>query len=149
MKLKVVWKQCQCFSPLDHVVRPLPMLCSISLYFSSNSLLRSRTNPFSSVPDLTHWMSVNNHSVQDPLFVSAPMNVSRSGPGPFTCQDCGRTYQQYASLWRHRNYECGKSPQFRCPYCTHSSKRKSNLNKHIRIIHSGEDANTVAGNNRT
>lgn len=67
-------------------------------------------------------------------FMQGPMPRS-GGMGAFTCSDCGRAYQQYASLWRHRNYECGKLPQFRCPYCSHRSKRKSNLNKHIKIIH--------------
>ncbi|XP_026291472.1 zinc finger protein 32-like [Frankliniella occidentalis] len=51
------------------------------------------------------------------------------------CQGCGRVYSQRSSLYRHRKYECGKEPQFQCPYCPHRAKLRGNLDTHIRGTH--------------
>jgi len=55
--------------------------------------------------------------------------------GDFVCTNCGKRYRQYSSLWRHYTYECGKVPQFQCPYCPHRSTQKGSLKKHIRCRH--------------
>lgn len=52
----------------------------------------------------------------------------------FRCE-CGKVYSNRATLRRHERYECGKEPQFGCPYCPKRCKRKSNLFSHIRIRH--------------
>lgn len=59
-------------------------------------------------------------------------NASR---GLFPCPKCNKVYQYKYTLGTHLRFECGKEPQFQCPYCPHRSKLKGNLMKHIRKIH--------------
>ncbi|CAG2053245.1 unnamed protein product [Timema podura] len=45
----------------------------------------------------------------------------------FVCPQCARIYQRKESLYLHQKHECGKEPQFFCPYCTYRAKLKGNL----------------------
>lgn len=63
----------------------------------------------------------------------------------FPCPTCGKVYLRSRSLWRHRNYECGKEPQFQCPYCNHQTKQKSSLKVHILRIHAPKQIGEVNG----
>lgn len=47
------------------------------------------------------------------------------------CEVCFKTYNVRSSLRRHLRLECGKMPQFGCPYCHYKSKRKDNLRTHV------------------
>ena len=68
--------------------------------------------------------------------LTAPLPVGRSRDwDPIRCEACGRSYNYRSSYYCHRKYECGKEPQFQCPYCPHRSKHKKNLNQHIRRRH--------------
>jgi uncharacterized Zn-finger protein len=63
---------------------------------------------------------------------------SPSGPkskGLFPCPTCGKRYNYKHNLVRHIRQECGKEPQFHCPYCSHVTKRKASLQKHIHRRH--------------
>lgn len=42
-----------------------------------------------------------------------------------------RSYKHKASLRTHQRFECGKEPQFKCPFCRYSAKRKTSLKKHL------------------
>lgn len=53
----------------------------------------------------------------------------------FNCRRCGKHYIYRSSLVRHQKLECGKEPQFQCPYCPKKSKLKSNLKQHIILKH--------------
>lgn len=53
----------------------------------------------------------------------------------FECRDCGKHYRHSNNLHRHRRYECGKEPQFMCPYCKYKAKLKDNLKKHVVYKH--------------
>ncbi|XP_071634178.1 uncharacterized protein [Temnothorax longispinosus] len=55
--------------------------------------------------------------------------------GRFACSRCGRSYTLKKSLKRHEHWECGKEPQFKCPFCPQRSKHKSNWQRHIRKWH--------------
>ena len=57
----------------------------------------------------------------------------------YRCDQCGKGYQHRATLLRHTRHECGKDPQFRCPYCAHRTKQRGNLYQHIRTNHPGKE----------
>lgn len=52
------------------------------------------------------------------------------------CSFCGRKYRQRKTMLRHQKFECGKEPQFLCPYCPKRMAHKGNLKVHIKNIHS-------------
>lgn len=72
---------------------------------------------FSDNLDCSVWDSLQSHS------------------GVFPCNGCGRTYKHKGNLDRHQQFECGKIPQFTCPYCQYQSKQRSNLKRHVQIWH--------------
>lgn len=55
--------------------------------------------------------------------------------GNFECYQCGRCYIRKDSLQRHLTYECGKEPQFQCPFCPQKCKRKAHQIRHIHRQH--------------
>ena len=58
-------------------------------------------------------------------------------PGAFKCPGCGKSYWYKKTMLRHLRLECGKEPQFQCPYCPHRAKQKNHLVKHIASRHKG------------
>lgn len=64
-------------------------------------------------------------------------NVQIVRGNQFKCTTCGKIYIHRSSLARHQSLECGKEPQFQCPYCPKKSKLKSNLKQHIILKHEG------------
>ncbi|KAJ9596796.1 hypothetical protein L9F63_012177, partial [Diploptera punctata] len=56
-------------------------------------------------------------------------------PGAFKCPGCGKSYWYKKTMLRHLRLECGKEPQFHCPYCPHRAKQKNHLVKHIASRH--------------
>ncbi|XP_050455545.1 longitudinals lacking protein, isoforms A/B/D/L-like isoform X11 [Cataglyphis hispanica] len=61
--------------------------------------------------------------------------VGKKLPGQFTCTRCGRSYMRKDSLQRHMHWECGKEPQFQCPFCPQRCKRKAHWLRHMRRQH--------------
>lgn len=63
-------------------------------------------------------------------------STSTSGLTPrFVCKLCGKSYTAKGSLVRHNKYECQFNTSiasFKCPYCSHESRRKDHLKCHIR-----------------
>lgn len=56
-------------------------------------------------------------------------------PNRVPCPQCPRTYKTKLALTAHLKYECGKEPQFRCPYCPHRTHHKGQLQVHIKRKH--------------
>ncbi|KAJ8894851.1 hypothetical protein PR048_000158 [Dryococelus australis] len=56
-------------------------------------------------------------------------------PGAYRCARCGNLYRWKKNLSSHRRLECGKEPQHQCPFCTHRTKHRSSLTKHIARLH--------------
>ncbi|KAG8259231.1 hypothetical protein J6590_014700 [Homalodisca vitripennis] len=59
----------------------------------------------------------------------------KSAEKKYSCAACGKSYQLASSLYTHEKYQCGKEPQFNCPYCPHKTKLKGNLKAHIGFKH--------------
>lgn len=51
------------------------------------------------------------------------------------CPKCGRHYKLKSSLRNHQKWECGKEPQFQCPYCNYRAKQKMHVARHIERMH--------------
>lgn len=58
-----------------------------------------------------------------------------SQEGGFSCPDCGRMYKLKSSLRNHQKWECGKEPQFQCPYCVYRAKQKMHIGRHMERMH--------------
>ncbi|KAI5719748.1 hypothetical protein M8J76_014176 [Diaphorina citri] len=44
--------------------------------------------------------------------------------GKFACDVCGKEYQYYRNLYRHKKFECGQEPRYQCPQCPYRTKQK-------------------------
>ena len=64
-----------------------------------------------------------------------PGTIPVAKPKLYQCKECGRAYKWKHTLLRHIRLECGKEPQFQCPYCPQKSKLKCNLKQHILCKH--------------
>ncbi|XP_071634198.1 longitudinals lacking protein, isoforms N/O/W/X/Y-like [Temnothorax longispinosus] len=69
------------------------------------------------------------------LKISKVWNYVDKHVGCFACSRCGRSYKWKTSLQRHERLECGKEPQFKCPFCPQRCKRKEHWQHHIRKWH--------------
>lgn len=60
-----------------------------------------------------------------------------STPTTYQCDMCERSYKYMKNLKAHKKYECGKEPQFSCPFvqCSCKFKLKRNLKAHILLKH--------------
>ncbi|XP_076272096.1 longitudinals lacking protein-like [Rhynchophorus ferrugineus] len=68
---------------------------------------------------------------------------SSADSGGFVCGDCGRTYKLKSSLRNHQKWECGKEPQFQCPYCVYKAKQKMHMARHMERMHREIDYSVV------
>lgn len=63
------------------------------------------------------------------------LDANGGGAGGFACPDCGRVYKLKSSLRNHQKWECGKEPQFQCPYCVYRAKQKMHIGRHMERMH--------------
>lgn len=102
----------------------------------SSNIIINLTSLMLFVTDI--WRSAmvrpRNQNMVEVVSLNSIYYRSRS-PGCFPCNGCGSTYRHKRSLQKHIRLECGKEPQFHCPYCPMKMKQKGNLHKHIRKRH--------------
>ncbi|KAH8390291.1 hypothetical protein KR200_011415 [Drosophila serrata] len=76
------------------------------------------------------------------------LGVSDNGAG-HPCPVCGRVYKLKSSLRNHQKWECGKEPQFQCPFCVYRAKQKMHIGRHMERMHKEkfklEDVKNFAG----
>uniref|UniRef100_A0A1Q3EZN8 Putative lola n=1 Tax=Culex tarsalis TaxID=7177 RepID=A0A1Q3EZN8_CULTA len=75
-----------------------------------------------------------NSSSSIGTMMCSSMDANGSGMG-FACPDCGRVYKLKSSLRNHQKWECGKEPQFQCPYCVYRAKQKMHIGRHMERMH--------------
>ncbi|KAG5875150.1 hypothetical protein JTB14_025583 [Gonioctena quinquepunctata] len=95
------------------------------------SVLQSRNTPELVKPSTT------------PKFKNNLSLLSTEERGGFVCGECGRTYKLKSSLRNHRKWECGKEPQFECPYCSYKAKQKMHMARHMERMHNDIDFSDV------
>lgn len=56
---------------------------------------------------------------------------------PYVCDVCFRRYSWKRGLMQHKQYSCGKEPQFLCPLegCDYRARIKGNVKKHYERMH--------------
>ncbi|XP_063228450.1 longitudinals lacking protein-like isoform X10 [Bacillus rossius redtenbacheri] len=62
------------------------------------------------------------------------------GEDVYRCPRCTRLYRYKSSMLRHFNLECGKEPQFNCPYCPVKLTQKSYVRVHVKRKHAHLEA---------
>lgn len=71
-----------------------------------------------------------------PSLLKGSLNTSGYyGNDGVECTKCGRHYKLKSSLRNHQKWECGKEPQFKCPYCNYRAKQKMHVARHIERMH--------------
>lgn len=55
------------------------------------------------------------------------------------CPKCHRGFTLKHNRNRHLKYECGYAPRFACPYCNLRGKQSSQIYRHIRNVHQGQN----------
>lgn len=73
-----------------------------------------------------------HHHLQFSGDLSADNGTSLDG---FACPECGRMYKLKSSLRNHLKWECGKDPQFQCPFCVYRAKQKMHIGRHMERMH--------------
>ena len=53
------------------------------------------------------------------------------GEGSFKCVDCNKMYSSKGALRRHKRYECGVEPRFKCDLCSRRFTHNFNLKSHL------------------
>ncbi|KAL3275260.1 hypothetical protein HHI36_020029 [Cryptolaemus montrouzieri] len=71
------------------------------------------------------------------------LNKSNQDGAGYDCSDCGRIYKLKSSLRNHQKWECGKEPQFKCPYCVYKAKQKMHMARHMERMHREIDYSAV------
>lgn len=104
------------------------------------SMIQSLTNTPSSIDAAAAAAALINKPRQSPRVTTSPS--SNEGPG-FDCSVCGRIYKLKSSLRNHQKWECGKEPQFKCPYCVYKAKQKMHMARHMERMHKEIDYSTV------
>jgi hypothetical protein len=64
----------------------------------------------------------------------------------FVCNGCGRSYKHNRNLQAHVKYECGKEPQFPCPWCPYKAKLRGTLRTHVALKHKESAYQSVTNN---
>lgn len=78
------------------------------------------------------------------LSTSKASKQQRNSDGTgFDCSICGRIYKLKSSLRNHQKWECGKEPQFKCPYCVYKAKQKMHMARHMERMHKEIDYSAV------
>lgn len=85
------------------------------------------------------YTSLNSSSPKSPKTLESS---SLGDGGGFECSVCKRVYKLKSSLRNHQKWECGKDPQFQCPYCVYKAKQKMHMARHMERMHKEVDLST-------
>lgn len=96
------------------------------IYSVSKSLICFKDKKRYSVPKVSSPISFQNKYLKLDLF-----SASRE---KHSCH-CGKEYSHQSALWNHKRYNCGKEPEFLCPFCERRISRKGNFKRHVLLRH--------------
>ncbi|XP_063229151.1 zinc finger protein 771-like [Bacillus rossius redtenbacheri] len=76
------------------------------------------------------------------------LETESRGEDVYRCPRCTRLYRYKSSMLRHFNLECGKEPQFNCPYCPVKLTQKSYVRVHVKRKHAHLEASALTSTRR-
>lgn len=136
---------------------PAPSFCTNTCFCFSSRLARcTSVGTLAGPPDSAHDPHARKHEkINDPVYIKVIpryfipgksgknlQKTSNDGTG-FDCSVCGRIYKLKSSLRNHQKWECGKEPQFKCPYCVYKAKQKMHMARHMERMHKEIDYSAV------
>ncbi|XP_037035674.1 longitudinals lacking protein, isoforms A/B/D/L-like [Bradysia coprophila] len=95
--------------------------------------LREGSHPLLFPTDLS-VSTVDKESKSSTVTNPDPQSPQDNQPA-YSCSDCGRMYKLKSSLRNHQKWECGKEPQFSCPFCVYKAKQKMHIGRHMERMH--------------
>lgn len=118
---------------------------NISELLTADELIVTRVNDFLTWPMtlLRDRMNIKSVPPLNKIKSLPPLNKSNSisvqlATG-FECPVCGRRYKLKSSLRNHQKWECGKEPQFNCPFCPYKAKQKMHVIRHMERMHKSKE----------
>lgn len=104
---------------------------------SSTASENGDNNHHSNQPKVSYKFEHSLEKQHLQLQFSGDVSVDNSGnlDGGFACPECGRMYKLKSSLRNHLKWECGKDPQFQCPFCVYRAKQKMHIGRHMERMH--------------
>ncbi|XP_031629854.1 longitudinals lacking protein, isoforms A/B/D/L-like isoform X8 [Contarinia nasturtii] len=102
-------------------------------------------NPIASAFDDKKSIKLLSPSTHDRSGTNSNANTSSGSgndQGGYMCPapECGRVYKLKSSLRNHQKWECGKDPQFQCPFCVYRAKQKMHIGRHMERMHKNNAA---------
>lgn len=88
-----------------------------------------RTRQYQAIQPMKPNTTTNNDK-KDLSYNNYDRGVPRYG-----CPRCGRDYSQLKNMKRHFRLECGREPQYPCPFCKMRFKRNNQLRNHMIARH--------------
>lgn len=121
-----------------------PAHLALPMILMRESMKKSMIQSLTNTP-LNVSTSLINKAKQVPKVTSPGLlDASSAGGGVgFDCSVCGRIYKLKSSLRNHQKWECGKEPQFKCPYCVYKAKQKMHMARHMERMHKEIDYSIV------
>ncbi|XP_054736487.1 longitudinals lacking protein, isoforms A/B/D/L isoform X7 [Anastrepha obliqua] len=91
-------------------------------------------NILSNISALNSLIGAGGNGIGGTAASSPGSGISGGGSG-HPCPECGRVYKLKSSLRNHQKWECGKEPQFQCPFCVYRAKQKMHIGRHMERMH--------------
>lgn len=95
-------------------------------------------NILNSINAMSNLISGGGAGGNGGLSLAGAAALGMGGPGNgagHPCPECGRIYKLKSSLRNHQKWECGKEPQFQCPFCVYRAKQKMHIGRHMERMH--------------
>lgn len=111
--------------------------------YLSLPMMLMRENLKKSMIQALYTSNVSNSSQSSKAKNSSKVILPIQDNGGHECPDCGRVYKLKSSLRNHQKWECGKDPQFKCPFCVYKAKQKMHMARHMERMHKEIDYSNV------
>ncbi|KAJ8924925.1 hypothetical protein NQ315_001082 [Exocentrus adspersus] len=82
-----------------------------------------------------HLKNAHNQKIVFTKLLPLRCTKTQQMQSQFKCDQCPKSYKNYASLWRHKKHECGQKQDFHCPFCKRGFRQKYHAKLHVKKFH--------------